>query len=174
MLGGDLVYSLQDAPAVLKFYFDYAREAPDELNNDVSLVRLPNDQRFMAHRGVLLRAARPGREADRAAAPDPQAGQRHVAPTPYVKLQASGDDERRSTDTATTSRPDSCRRRAPRTSRHESAIAAVDAMNLPPVQAVAMPQGGGAIARVKPGATAFAQRAAEHNIFLSAAGTIRR
>ena len=48
----------------------------------------------------------------------------------------------------------------------EAAIAVVDAMNLPTVQAVAMPQGGGAIARVKPGATAFSQRAAEHNVFL--------
>ena len=29
-----------------------------------------------------------------------------------------------------------------------------------------LPQGGGAIARVKPGATAFAQRAAPHNMFV--------
>jgi len=34
------------------------------------------------------------------------------------------------------------------------------------VQAVSLPQGGGAIARVKPGATAFAQRAADCNVFV--------
>ncbi len=34
------------------------------------------------------------------------------------------------------------------------------------MQAVVFPQGGGAYKRVKPDATAFAQRAADHNVFL--------
>ena len=38
--------------------------------------------------------------------------------------------------------------------------------NLPAIQAVVVPQGGGAVKRVKPNATAFAQRAAEHNVFV--------
>ena len=36
MLGGELVYSFADAPAVLKFFFEYAPQAPDELNLDIA------------------------------------------------------------------------------------------------------------------------------------------
>ena len=59
MLGGELVYSFEDAPKVLEFFFGFAANAPDELNLDVSVVRLPNDQRFMTHRRVLLRRQSP-------------------------------------------------------------------------------------------------------------------
>src|SRR5688572_20104995 len=47
MLGGELVFAWEDAPAILEFYFDFARHAPDELNIDVALVRLPNDMRML-------------------------------------------------------------------------------------------------------------------------------
>jgi len=40
MLGGELVYSFADAPAVIKFLFDSAPEMPEELNVDMSLLRL--------------------------------------------------------------------------------------------------------------------------------------
>ena len=77
MLGGELAYSFEDAPAVLEFFFGYAAQAPDELNLDVSVVRLPNDQRFMSHRRLLLRARRRRRKGARAAAPDSQADPGH-------------------------------------------------------------------------------------------------
>ena len=47
MYGGELVYSFADAPAVIKFLFDSAPRCAGELNVDMSLVRLPNDQRFL-------------------------------------------------------------------------------------------------------------------------------
>ena len=45
-------------------------------------------------------------------------------------------------------------------------LATIAEAKLPVVTAVVLPQGGGAYARVKSGATAFAQRAADHNVFL--------
>jgi hypothetical protein len=48
MLGGKLVFAWADAPDVLKFYFEYAREMPDELNVDAALFRLPDDQRMLS------------------------------------------------------------------------------------------------------------------------------
>jgi FAD/FMN-containing dehydrogenase len=163
MLGGDLMYSWEDAPAVLKFFFDFARQAPDELNADVAVVRLPNNQRFveieLCYSGSLA-------EGEKVIAPLRQIRKPiadHVAPTPYVKLQSSSDVS----------------------SEHghhyyvkagfvqKSSQEFIDTMlgiiadaNLPQVQAVSVPQGGGAIRRVKPNATAFAQRAADHNAFL--------
>ena len=48
----------------------------------------------------------------------------------------------------------------------DTMIGIIEDASLPQVQAVSVPHGGGAIKRVKPAATAFAQRAADHNAFL--------
>ena len=76
MLGGELVYSFADAPAVLKFLFDSAPEMPEELNIDMSLVRLPNDQRIIDARLLLQRCHCGRRKGDRTVPPDPQADRR--------------------------------------------------------------------------------------------------
>ena len=77
MLGGDLVYSFAGRARGAQVLSSITRpHAPDELNLDVSLVRLPNDQRFMSvdvcYCGPLDRR----RKGARATAPDPQAGPR--------------------------------------------------------------------------------------------------
>ena len=53
--------------------------------------------------------------------------------------------------------------------RSDTMLATIAEANLPVVQAIAMPQGGGAYARVKVDATAFAQRAAPFNLFVFSA-----
>jgi hypothetical protein len=163
IVGGSLVYAWPDAAAVLAFYFDYAREAPDTMYNNVSLVRLPDDQRFLT---LEVCYSGPREQADKVIAPLRRIRKPvndTVAPMPYAKLQTSGDAAAEHGHRFYI-KGGFIQKASPALA--EAAIAAVDSMNLPIVQAVAMPQGGGAIARVKPGATAFAQRAAEHNLFL--------
>jgi hypothetical protein len=86
-----------------------------------------------------------------------------VGVTPYVKLQTSGD-----AGTAHGRRYYIKGGFVQKSSQAlvDVAIATINEAKLPVVQAVVFPQGGGAYKRVKPDATAFAQRAAEHNVFL--------
>ena len=165
MVGGELVYSFADAPAVLEFMFESAASVPDELNMDVSLVRLPNDQRVLSIDVCYSGSA--------AAADKALAGMRkirkpiadQVKPTPYVKLQQSGDEGaaagkkyyikggfvRQTSDALI-----------------DVVMATVADAKLPMVQVVSMQPAGGAIARVAPTATAFAQRAIQYNMFVLA------
>jgi FAD/FMN-containing dehydrogenase len=163
MLGGDLVYSFEDAPKVLEFFFGFATTAPDELNVDVSLVRLPNDKRFLTLTLCYSGAVAAG---EKVIAPLRQIRKPindSVAPTPYVKLQAAN-------DVATAHghkfyiKAGFVHQTTP--ALIEDIVATIAGAHLPVINAVSLPQGGGAIARIKPGATAFAQRAASHNMFV--------
>jgi FAD/FMN-containing dehydrogenase len=163
MLGGELVYSFEDAPKVLEFFFGYAAEAPDELNLDVSVVRLPDDARFMT---IDVCYSGPAANADKLLAPLRQIRKPMrdtVAPAPYVQLQASG-DEGTAHGHKYYIKAGFVQKTTP--ALIEEIIATIATASLPVVQAVVLPQGGGAYARVKPGATAFAQRAAPHNMFV--------
>jgi len=163
MLGGDLNYSFEDAPKVLEFYFGFAQNAPDELNLDVGVVRLPNGVRFLS---IDVCYSGPFAEGEKVLAPLRQIRkpiEDTVAPTPYVKLQASSD--------VATAHGHKFYIKAGFVHKTSSAlvddiIGTIADANLPVIQAVSLPQGGGAYARVKPGATAFAQRAAPHNMFV--------
>jgi FAD/FMN-containing dehydrogenase len=163
MLGGDLMYSWEDARAVLGFFFDFARQAPDELNADVAVVRVPDDTRFV-HIEVCYSGGIA--EGEKVIAPlrafrKPIAD--HVKPQPYVKLQSSTDET-----LAHGLRYYLKAGFVPKATPGfvDTVIGIIEAANLPQVQAVSIPQGGGAIARVRTGATAFAQRSADHNAFL--------
>jgi hypothetical protein len=163
MIGGALTYSFADAPKVLEFFLGYAMEAPDELNLDASIVRLPNDMRFMS---IDVCYSGPAANADKVLAPLRQIAKPvndTVAPTPYVQLQASGDE-----GTAHGARYYIKAGFVQKTTAAliDDIISTVAQANLPVVQAVVLPQGGGAYARVKPTATAFAQRAAPFNMFI--------
>jgi FAD/FMN-containing dehydrogenase len=166
MVGGELAYSFADAPAVLKYMFESAPETPEELNMDISLVRLPNDQRLLAV-DVCFSGTTAG--ADKALA-----GMRSVAkpiadsvkPTPYVKLQQSADEK-----AAHGGKYYIKGGFVQKTSEAliDTVMATVADAKLPLVQAVQMQPSGGAIARVSPTATAFAQRAVQFNMFVLAA-----
>jgi FAD/FMN-containing dehydrogenase len=165
MVGGDLVYAFSDAPAVLKFMFESAAHVPDELNMDVSLLRLPNDQRMLSINVCY--------SGDAAGADKALAGMRTirtplsdtVVPSPYVKLQQAADESaaagkkyyvkggfvQKSSDALI-----------------DVMMATIAEARLPVLQVVSMQQAGGAIARVSPTATAFAQRAIQYNMFVLA------
>ena len=163
MLGGDLVYSFEDAPAVLQHVFDYAPQAPDELNLDVSLVRLPDDQRFLTIDVCWCGPWDAGEKALASLRQVRKPMRDTVAPTPYVKLQTSG-DEGTAHGHKYYIKGGFVQKSSP--GLRDAMLAAIAEAKLPVITAVAMPQGGGAYARVKPKATAFAQRAADHNVFL--------
>jgi FAD/FMN-containing dehydrogenase len=163
MVGGELVYAWEDAPAVLKFFFESAPQMPDELNVDASLVRLPNDARFLT---LDICYCGPRAQAERVLAPLRQIRKPtrdSVAATPYVQLQSSG-DAGLAHGRRYYIKGGFVQKYSP--GLLEVAIATISEAKLPVVQAVVFPQGGGAYKRVKPDSTAFAQRAADHNVFL--------
>ncbi len=163
MLGGEMVFACEDAPAMLKFYFDFATQAPDELNIDVSLVRLPNDMRFLSMDVCWCGPPGRRREGAGAAAAIPQAGTRRRRADALREAAGVGRRRRRARTPVlhqgrvrAEGQPGAHRRGDRDHQRGEA----------PGGEAVVFPMGGGAYARVKPNATAFAQRAAEHNVFL--------
>ena len=175
MLGGELVvFVRRTRPRCSSSSSSTRAQAPDELNLDVSLVRLPNDQRFAVHRRLLLRPARPTatRRSRRCVQiRKPIARQRGAD----AVRQAAGSRATKAprTATSTTSRAGSCRSRALRSST--SMIATVAEAKLPVVQAVVLPQGGGAMRASKPdGHRVRATRGPAQHVRVRRAGTIRR
>ena len=166
MVGGELAYSFADAPDMLKFFFDFAMQAPDDLNLDASLVRLPNDVRFFT---IDVCYSGPRGNVDKVLAPlrsFRKPIRDTIATVPYVQLQASGDEG------AAVGRRYYIKGgfvQQPSQGLIDTMLATIAEANLPVVQAIAMPQGGGAYARVKVDATAFAQRAAPFNLFVLSA-----
>ena len=162
MVGGELAYSWADTPATLKFLFDYLEHAPDELYIEFTMLRLPNDQRLLSldvcYSGPRTQAAKvlaPLREFRKPIVDT-------VVEKPYVKLQSAQD------------------RKAEHGHKHyikggfvhkpsdaliDVLVATIEEARLPVVQQVSLPHAGGAISRVKPDATAFAQRSVKHLIF---------
>lgn len=93
LLGGSLIFPLAQARDVLDFFAGFASNAPDELNTDVLLTTLPDGQRV-----VLIDVCWCGsiESGERALKPLRQFGKSledTIAPTPYVRLQNSGDND---------------------------------------------------------------------------------
>jgi hypothetical protein len=126
-------------------------------------VRLPNDQRFV---GIDVCYCGPHADGEKVLAPLRQIRKPvrdTVVPTPYVQLQSSG-DEGTAHGHKFYIKGGFVQKTTP--ALIDAIMATIGEATLPVVQAVVLPQGGGAYARVKPGATAFAQRAAPHNMFV--------
>ena len=126
-------------------------------------VRLPNDTRFVQ---LDVCYSGPVSQGEKVLAPlrqfrKPMADQ--IAPTPYVTLQQSRDQNTKHGDRYYI-KAGFVQKASP--GFVDTMIGIIQDASLQQVQAVSVPQGGGAIARVKPDATAFAQRAAHHNAFL--------
>lgn len=165
MLGGSLMYAWEDAPAMLQFYTEYATTQPDELNLDATVMRLPDGTRFLA---FDVAWSGPRDKGESVIAPLRQHRKPirdEVALTPYVKLQ-SQDDAALAPGHKYYLKAGFVHKATP--ALVEQIIATVESAKLPVVQGILMPQGGGAIARVKSDATAFAQRAAPHNVIVIA------
>ena len=100
LLAGPIVWAMEDAPHVMRFYRDFAREAPDELTTIVQYRTLPSFPVFPAQfhgRKVLqIAAVWAGRAGDgeRALAPLRACGKPLfdlVTPRPYLAHQSAND-----------------------------------------------------------------------------------
>ena len=164
MLGGDLAFSFEDAPAVLKFYIEFAAQAPDELNLDAQLIRLPNDMRILSINACYSGDIATG---EKVIAPLRQIRKPiadTVAPQPYVKLQSSGDVQAAHGQMYYI-KGGFVQQASPMV---DVMMATVADANLPLIQGMSLVHAGGAIARVKPTATAFAERTVALNVLVLA------
>ena len=163
MFGGGLVYAFEDAAKVLNFYYEYSAEMPDELNIDAALVRLPNDQRMVS---LDVCYCGPHATGEKLIAPLRQIAKPvvdQVKATPYVTLQTA-DDEKFRHGGRYYIKAGFVHRHTPKLV--DEIIATIADAKLPAVQVVALPQAGGAIARIKNNATAFAQRGATGHVLV--------
>jgi FAD/FMN-containing dehydrogenase len=163
VIGGRLVFPMAKAREALTLYGQYGREAPDELSLDFVMVQPPGDAPGMVMFSVCYSGPPSGFE--KAMAPlrslgTPVADQ--VKPVDYAVLQRSGDiDDPRSE--ALYLKGGFIRELGP-----ELVSAVIDGFRPDPRRATALffQPGGGAIARVPAGATAFAQRDVFANMLL--------
>jgi FAD/FMN-containing dehydrogenase len=163
MLGGVIAYAWEDAPKVLQYYFEHSAGMPDELNVDAAAVRLPNDQRmvtldvcYCGPHATGEKLLEPLRKIAKPIADD-------VKPTPYATLQTM-DDQKFDHGQRYYVKAGFRHQYSPKLL--DAVIAPIADAKLPAVQVVALPQAGGAIARIKSNATAFAQRGASGHVLV--------
>jgi len=165
VFGGALIFPATQAREVLKFWADYARAAPDDFYAEAILTRGPGGMPALVfdvcHCG-------PREQAERDLKPLRQAGKASVdalAPISYVDLQRSGD--------GTTPHGRSYYIKSGYMSRIEPALIDVglELLATAPMAGfgLIMVHHGGAIARVKPGATAVPLRDPLHSVVLNTA-----
>ncbi len=164
MYGGAILYPADAARDVLRFFAGYAPEAPDEMYTDAALVTGPDGSRLLAldtcYCGPLATAEKvfaPLRQIRRPL-------QDTAGPTPYVKLQASG-DANTPHGLKIYEKSGFIRRIEP--TLIDELMDRLASSKLRTVQAIFVQQGG-AIARVKPNATASWHRDPQHSLLLQA------
>lgn len=162
MYGGTIVYPLAAAPNVLRFFSEFALEASDEMYADAALITLPGVGRVLAldtcHCGSLANAEREFAPLRSVAKPL----QDMASPTTYVRLQTSM-DEMFHQGIKAYERSGFLRRIEP--ALVEELLERLAAGNLPTTQVIIVHHGG-AIARVKPDATPFWHRDAQHSLLI--------
>lgn len=161
VIGGRIEFPIARARDALALYAEYGPEAPDELYFDCSVTLPPGGQEGTV--GFSVCYSGPANEAERALAPIRGLGTPvadSIAAIDYVALQRSGDiDDPRATGIYL---------KSGFLTRIPSALidTVVDRLEGHPerLTRIAFQQGGGAIGRVAPLATAFSQRDAQYNI----------
>jgi FAD/FMN-containing dehydrogenase len=162
MFGGPLLYPFDQAREVLRFYSDFIAAAPDELYVDAAIVPTPDGKRAVFFDVCYCGSIEAGQ---RVLAPLREFRKPLVdrlRPTPYVELQRSGDD----------ANPigRSYYIKSGFMKRIEPAMidVVVDRLSgtAPMTALVVFALAGGAIGRVKPGATAFLHREANHSLVI--------
>jgi FAD/FMN-containing dehydrogenase len=93
VIAGDVVYPLDQARELMRFYADYSAEAPDELSLDLIMVAPPGGEPGV----VLVHAVWSGEHAEAEAALEPLAGfgkpvANTIGPMDYVALQKTWDN----------------------------------------------------------------------------------
>jgi FAD/FMN-containing dehydrogenase len=164
LLGGVMVYPVEQAKEVLNFFDGYYEEAPDELYVDTTLVTNPE-----GHKVLVLDATYCGSIADGERVLKPLREFRKpivdaIAPTPYVKQQSSV-DEVFAYGHHYYVKAGFVRRLPPELV--EAMIESFMSSTLPITPVLTAPQGG-AISRIAPDATAYPYRDARHNLLVAA------
>jgi FAD/FMN-containing dehydrogenase len=164
LLGGVLVYPVEQAKDVLNFFDGYYEQAPDELYVDTTLVTDPE-----GHKVLVLDATYCGDIADGERVLKPLREFRKpivdaIAPIPYVKQQSSVDDVFAYGQHYYV-KAGFVRRLPPELV--EAMIETFMSSTLPITPVLTAPQGG-AISRVAPDATAYPYRDARHNLLIAA------
>jgi FAD binding domain/Berberine and berberine like len=153
ILGGLVMWPIEQAREVLTFFADFSHTSPDELNTDIAMVQPPGAPPML---GIEFCWSGDPRRGEAAMAPLRNVGKPirdTVQPMLYVDLQRSGDEAndygtRHYAKAAFSDRLDA-----------ESIDALVDAfLTAPQDLTVVLQQAGGAINRVAPDATAFVNR----------------
>ena len=93
LLGGVLIFPLAQARDVLDFFAGFASSAPDELNTDVLLTTLPDGQRVVLIDVCWCGSIESGERALKPLRQFRKSLEDTIAPTPYVRLQSSGDTD---------------------------------------------------------------------------------
>ena len=164
LLGGVLVYPVEQAKDVLNFFDGFYEEAPDELYVDTTLVTNPE-----GHKVLVLDATYCGSIADGERVLKPLREFRKpivdaIAPIPYVKQQSSVDDVFAYGHHYYV-KAGFVRRLPP--DLVEAMIETFMSSTLPITPVLTAPQGG-AISRIAPDATAYPYRDARHNLLVAA------
>jgi FAD/FMN-containing dehydrogenase len=153
ILGGNILWPLEQAADVLRFYADYSMQTPDELNLDL-ILRNPRDgDRFVGVQVCWSSGHADGEKALRDLRAFGRPMSDTIAARDYVQLQASADAG---------SAPGA--RRYVKSGFFSDLHPAIDAIleafrgAEPGTIGFAMQQGGGAISRIPTDATAFANR----------------
>jgi FAD/FMN-containing dehydrogenase len=163
VLGGPIVYPYSMVRDVLGFLADFMAEAPDELYMELFLISPSPEQRALV---IDVTWCGPIESGERALQPLKQFRkpvQDGVRPATYVQVQSSGDGNSRHGRNYYT-KSGFVRGLEP---------ALLDAImerfgTAPQAAMIAIPQQGGAIARIKPDATAFWNRGASHSVIAQA------
>lgn len=161
VLAGSVVYDYEHARDALRFYYEFSSTAPDELSADAVLMTAPSGERLF---GISICYSGALDEGERVLGPLRAHGaplEVQIARMPYLQVQSAGDSI------------------FPRGRRYywkaqflrEISEAAIDTLlqayaSAPSARSLAvLQQVGGAIARLAPSETAYAQRDAAYDCF---------
>ena len=162
MVGGALVFPFANGRELLRSFADFIAGASDEMYADASIVPTPNGQRALAldvcHCGTPAAAEKELAQLRKIGKPL----QDGLQPTPYVKLQSSGDEN------YPVGRGYYIKSGFMRTISPQIIDTVVDYLDTGPMPTgiVTFVHQGGAIGRVKPNATAFWHREANHSVMM--------
>jgi hypothetical protein len=165
LLGGVLVYPVEQAKEVLGFFDGFFEDAPDELYVDTTLVTGRDGHKVLVLDATYCGSIEAGEKVLKPLREFRKPIVDAISPTPYIKQQSSVDDAF-AYGRHYYVKAGFVRRLPPELI--EAMIETFLSSSLPITPVLTGPQGG-AISRVAPDATAFPYREARHNLLIAAA-----